>query len=46
MVYLEDKYKDTDSIKASKMMLDKAKVEYVKLKPQIESITLNFNIEK
>ena len=46
VVYLEDKYKDTDSIKASKMMLDKAKVEYVKLKPQIESITLNFNIEK
>lgn len=46
VVYLEDKYKDTDSIKASKMMLDKARVEYVKLKPQIESITLNFNTEK
>ena len=41
--YLEDKYADTDSIKASKYMFEKAKVELIQLTPQVDKIEINFN---
>ena len=40
--YLEDKYKDTDSIKASKFMFEKAKVQCIKLEPKIDKIEIKF----
>ena len=40
--YLEDKYADTDSIKASKYMFEKAKVDYIKLEPSIDKIEISF----
>jgi dCMP deaminase len=42
VVYLDDKYKDTDRVIASKRMFDMAKVEYTKLDIEIESISLKF----
>lgn len=45
VVYLDDKYKDTDSVIASKRMFDMAKVEYRKLDIEIESILLKFKGE-
>lgn len=44
VIYLEDKYKDTDSIKASKMMFEKSGVIYSRLKPTNDSITINFKV--
>ena len=43
--YLEDKYKDTDSIKASKFMFEKAKVECVRLKPRTDKIEISFKTQ-
>ena len=40
--YLEDKYADTDSIKASKYMFEKAKVKLIQLTPQVDKIEINF----
>ena len=40
--YLDDKYAETDSIKASKYMFEKAKVECIKLQPSIEKIEILF----
>ena len=40
--YLEDKYADTDSIKASKYMFEKAKVKLIQLIPQVDKIEINF----
>ncbi len=42
IVYLSDKYKDTDSVKASKMMLDKSGVRYRRFKPERESVRIVF----
>ncbi len=44
IVYLCDKYAETDSVKASKAMLDNAEVKYRQLKPSKGSIVLDFNI--
>ena len=44
VIYLEDKYKYTDSIKASKMMFEKSGVIYLRLKPTNDSITINFKV--
>ena len=44
VIYLEDKYKDTDSIKASKMMFEKSGVVYSKLKTKTDIITINFKV--
>lgn len=41
--YLEDKYAQTDSIKASKYMFEKAKVELIQFKPKVDHIEINFN---
>ena len=46
IVYLSDKYTNTDSNRASKKMLDAAGVKYRKFKPDIEKLEINFaNIE-
>ena len=44
VINLEDKYKDTDSIKASKMMFEKSGVVYSKLKTKTDIITINFKV--
>ena len=43
--YLEDKYKDTDSTKASQFMFEKAKVECIRLKPRAEKIEISFKTQ-
>ena len=43
--YLEDKYKDTDSTKASKFMFEKAKVECIRLKPRTDKIEISFKTQ-
>jgi len=42
IIYLSDKYKDTDSVKAAKIMLDQAGTSYRQFKPERESILLKF----
>ncbi|PKM62955.1 MAG: cytidine deaminase [Firmicutes bacterium HGW-Firmicutes-21] len=42
VVYLSDKYAETDSVKASKHMFDNAGVAYRFLKTEKEKLTLNF----
>jgi dCMP deaminase len=44
IVYLCDKYAETDIVKASKAMLDNAGVKYRQLKPSKENIVLDFNV--
>ena len=46
VVYLSDKYADTDGTKASKMMLNAAGVKLTRLETEKDSITLNFRVEK
>ena len=41
--YLVVKYADTDSIKASKYMFEKANIELIKLSPRVDKIEINFN---
>lgn len=45
IVYLSDKYDGTDTNKASKKMLDAAKVKYRKLETEKKEIILDFCIE-
>ena len=42
IVYLSDKYTDTDSNRASKKMLDSAGVKYRRFEPDIEKLEINF----
>lgn len=42
VIYLCDKYADTDAVKASKRMMNCAKVKITNLKPTKESITIKF----
>lgn len=42
VIYLSDKYSDTDSTKASKIMLESAGVRLTRFLPDKDSITLNF----
>jgi dCMP deaminase len=42
VVYLHDKYAETDCVKASKKMFDKTGVSYTKFIPQRKEIVLNF----
>ncbi len=44
--YLSDKYADTPSTRHSKRMLDSAGVVYKQLKPRLDSLTIDFNVEK
>ena len=43
VIYLSDKYEETDSAKASRMMLDKAGVVCRKVKTAIAALLLSFN---
>ncbi len=43
VIYLNDKYRETDSVKASKKMFDMAGVKYKKIEMDKESIVLNFD---
>ncbi|MEL7646673.1 MAG: dCMP deaminase family protein [Sedimentibacter sp.] len=42
IVYLSDKYEDTDIVKASKRMLTSAGVSFTKFETDIDLLTLNF----
>lgn len=42
VIYLSDKYKDAESTKASKRMLESANIKLLKLKPEQKSITISF----
>jgi dCMP deaminase len=42
IIYLSDKYKDTDSVRASKTMLTRASIPYRQFFPDRESILLQF----
>ena len=44
--YLSDKYADTPSTVASKRMLNAAGVKLTQLQPQVDTITLDFNVAK
>lgn len=46
IIYLSDKYKETDSVKASKKMLDLAKVTYRQLDLGGQTIVIDFSIDK
>ena len=43
VVYLSDKYKDTDNVKASKRMFNAAKVTLTQLKPSKKEIVISFS---
>lgn len=43
VLYMKDKYKDSDSVKASKKMFDLAGVEYRQLTFDVKKIELNFD---
>jgi len=45
VIYLSDKYKDTDIVKASKFMFDKANVKYRYLGSNRENLLISFNPE-
>ena len=46
IIYLSDKYKDTDSVRASKTMLDICPhTSYRQLKTPLEKLTLCFNVD-
>lgn len=42
VIYLSDKYAETDSVKASKRMMDAAGVRYYPLESKLEELTLSF----
>ena len=42
IIYLSDKYKDTDAVQAAKVMLDRAQIPYRQFFPDRESILLQF----
>jgi len=42
VIYLSDKYEGTDIFKASKFMLDKARVKYRKVEAKIKNLSLSF----
>ncbi len=42
IIYLSDKYRDTDLVRASKIMLDRAGIPYRRFVPERKSITLTF----
>ncbi len=43
VIYLDDKYKETDSVIASKKMFDMSGVTYRQLEVQRDQVVLNFN---
>lgn len=45
IIYLSDKYQDTDPVRASKIMLDKSKTLYRRFEPARNSVLLNFVVK-
>lgn len=45
VIYLSDKYADTPSTKASKRMLSSAGIQMKQLKPTVDMLQLDFNID-
>ena len=45
VIYLSDKYADTDNVRASKRMLRSAGVTYRQLDTQLEEISLSFSVD-
>ncbi len=45
VIYLSDKYADTDNVRASKRMLRSAGVTYRQLDTQLEEINLSFSVD-
>ncbi|MGI6325443.1 MAG: deoxycytidylate deaminase [Saccharofermentanales bacterium] len=45
VVFISDKYAETDSVKASKRMMDHAGVRYRRLKSNLQSLTLSYREE-
>lgn len=45
LIYLSDKYSETDAVKASKIMFDKAGIKVSLLKVARKTVTVNFDIE-
>ncbi|MCX8163054.1 MAG: dCMP deaminase family protein [Candidatus Micrarchaeota archaeon] len=46
VIYLSDKYSETDSVKAAKKMFDMAKVSYRQLKTNIKNILIDFEVKE
>ncbi|MFA5303016.1 MAG: dCMP deaminase family protein [Candidatus Nanoarchaeia archaeon] len=42
VIYLSDKYSDSDSVKASKKMFDLAKVKYTQFKTELKELNIQF----
>jgi dCMP deaminase len=45
IIYLSDKYKDSDSVRASKIMLDLSRTKYRQFTPSRDSILLSFKVD-
>ena len=45
VIFLSDKYSNTDVVKASKKMFNAAGVKLTQLKPSVEKIELSFNVD-
>jgi dCMP deaminase len=45
IIYLSDRYKDTESVQAAKIMLDKSNTAYRQFIPKREGVTLRFSSE-
>ena len=45
LIYLSDKYSETDAVRASKVMFDKSGLKYSKLKVDRKTVTVSFDIE-
>jgi len=46
VIYLSDKYADTESVQASKKMLQQAGVKFVKYIPKLDQIKIDYSAEK
>lgn len=46
IIYLSDKYADTDGVRASKRMLNAAGVKYTQLIPETKELIINLKVEK
>ena len=45
LIYLSDRYSETDAVKAAKIMFDKSGLKYAKLTVDRKTVTVNFDIE-
>jgi dCMP deaminase len=45
VIYISDKYAETDSVRASKLMFDHAGVHYHRLESELASLTLSYRVE-